>query len=95
VSEIIYDEVGNEIKNIIWRWTPEKTLYDEKDPRRFDDVAEEYLITRNVKANSGIICFAKYRGEWQANPFSTRPIITKLLSEIGINIPLPKNVFDE
>lgn len=88
----ILDAEGVEIENIIWRWTPATKEYDENDPHRYDDVAEGYVIVRVPEASSGIICYAKYRGIWEPNPFTSRPVIAKLLSELGMGIKIPECV---
>lgn len=79
----------NEPKNVIWRWTPETKKYDKSDPRRHDDIAEEYAVGKIDTADAGIVVWGKYRGEWHANP-SLRPVVVKLLSEIGHDIELPE-----
>lgn len=66
----------NEPKNVIWRWTPEPKQYCKRD-----DIAEEYAFERQPGAFAGIILWAKYRGEWHANP-SERAVLAKLLSDI-------------
>jgi hypothetical protein len=81
----------DEPKNVIWRWTPETKEFDENDPRCNDDIAEEYAIGKIETADAGIILWGKYRGEWVVNPWSSRPVIVKLLSELGQDIELPKH----
>jgi hypothetical protein len=53
---------------------------DRKTP--FDAIAEEYLVIDEPAAQSGIVVYAKYRGEWAANPFSTRALTVRLLETI-------------
>lgn len=76
-------------EKVIWRWIPEKKKYDENDPHRHDDIAEEYAIEMEEKADAGLIVLGKYRGRWLANP-SGRPVIAKLLADSGVKIELPK-----
>jgi len=81
----------DEPENIIWRWEPEEKKYDKNDPHRHDDVAEEYVIERNAKADSGIILWGKYHGNWVANP-NGRPAIVKLLADAGADLELPRHI---
>jgi len=80
---------GHNPANIVWTWVPETKKYDEKDPHRFDDIAEEYAVEIKEKADAGLILWGKYRGKWQANP-SGRAVIAKILAERGIKIEPPK-----
>lgn len=50
-----------------------------RDKSRCDDIAEAYCITEDKKAASGIVIWAKYRGEWSCNPTSVRPLVKYLL----------------
>jgi len=77
-------------QNVIWRWTPGKISFDENDPHRHDDVAEEYAIEQCEDASAGLVVWAKYHGEWMANPWSERPIIAVLLAELDFPIQVPK-----
>ena len=80
-----------ESKNIIWQWKPETKPYDLDDLHRHDDIAEEYVIEMVESADSGIVLWGKFRGDWVI-PWSARPVITKLLNESGKNITVPKRV---
>ncbi len=51
------------------------------------DMADEYAIVAIPEANAGIVVYAKYSGEWLANPWSGRFLIRELLGRIGIVIP--------
>jgi len=51
------------------------------------DMASEYAIIDDPEANAGIIVYAKYRGEWTANPWSTRFVIRELLERLGTVLP--------
>jgi hypothetical protein len=79
-------------ENIIWRWAPTVREYDEDDPHRWDDVAEEFAIQKRDEANCGLIVWAKYNGVWEANPWSDRAVIAKLLIELNYNVTLPGRV---
>ena len=74
----------------VWGGIPEKKIYDKEDPRRHDDIAEEYVIEQREEAEAGIVVWAKYHGKWQPNPFSSRPVIAKLLSELETTVAAPK-----
>jgi hypothetical protein len=51
------------------------------------DMASEYAIVADPKANGGLIVYAKYQGEWSANPWSTRFLIRVLLENSGVSLP--------
>jgi hypothetical protein len=51
------------------------------------DMASEYAIVAGPKANGGLIVYAKYQGEWSANPWSTRFLIRVLLENSGVSLP--------
>ena len=85
--------MGDLPENVIWKWKPDVREYDPEDPRRHDDVAEEYAIELCETAFSGgLIVWAKYSGEWEPNPWMARPVIAKLLSELKYNVTLPEHV---
>lgn len=48
------------------------------------DMAEEYMIEANPKANGGIVIYGKYRGEWVVNPYSTRFLVCALLKKLDV-----------
>lgn len=50
------------------------------------DMASEYAVISDPQANGGLIVYAKYRGEWSANPWSTRFLIRVLLENSGIEL---------
>lgn len=52
----------------------------------FQDMAKEYAIVLEPQANAGIIVYAKYKDEWNSNPWSTRFLIRVLLENSGILI---------
>ena len=53
----------------------------------FDDVAEEYVITRGPDMLSGCMVWAKYRGAWHPNPHNMRPVVRVLLERCGYAFP--------
>jgi len=53
---------------------------------KIQDMADEYAIVQDSKANAGLIVYGKYNGVWRPNPWSTRFLIRDLLSKIGIEI---------
>jgi hypothetical protein len=65
----------------------ERTIYHWKVPddhpnfTGHDDVADEYRVIENLEAARSIVVEGKYRGEWIANPWSTRALIRHLLEE--------------
>jgi hypothetical protein len=75
-------EVLREGDNIIFEWIVPEDYPRNRD--RLDDVAEAYRITENENAASGIIVWAKYRGEWVCNPTGIRPLV-KYLWQVGFN----------
>ena len=70
---------GKPMERIILEWEVPK---DFPNFTGHDDIAEAYRIYENPKACSGIVVEAKYRGEWEANPFSTRALIRHLMDLI-------------
>jgi hypothetical protein len=63
-------------EEVLIRFKPLPALHEH------DDQADEYIITRNPDASSGIVEYALYHGEWDCNPFTSRPIVRFLLAEI-------------
>lgn len=51
------------------------------------DMAEEYAVVAEEKANAGLIVYGKYGGVWCANPWSTRFLIRTLLENSGVSLP--------
>lgn len=67
--------------NIIYEWeVPEDCL----NITEHGDFPDAYRIEKRDKAVAGIVIFARYNGSpvWIANPWSTRLLITHLLSQI-------------
>lgn len=64
--------------DVLFAWTVEESVR----ANRMDDVAEAYVVESNPMASCGIIVWAKYHGKWEANPFSTRAIVRKLIDLI-------------
>lgn len=50
-----------------------------RQPEKFEDLADAYAVVETPEADSGIIVYAKYNGEWEANPWGLRPLIKHLL----------------
>jgi hypothetical protein len=53
---------------------------------RLQDMADEYAIVADEKANAGLIIYGKYNGVWRPNPWSTRFLIKDLLEKLNIKI---------
>lgn len=51
------------------------------------DMAEEYAVIAEEKANAGLIVYGKYKGVWRLNPWSTRFLIRILLEKSGVSLP--------
>ena len=51
------------------------------------DMAEEYAVVADEKANAGLIVYGKYNGVWRVNPWSTRFLIRILLENSGVSLP--------
>lgn len=49
----------------------------------FENIADAYRVVANERAMSGIVVYAKYRDEWQANVGSMRPLIKHVLDELN------------
>ena len=56
------------------------------DEALMQDMASEYAIVSDPKANGGLIVYGKYRGQWVPNP-ATRFLIRVLLENSGIALP--------
>jgi hypothetical protein len=65
--------------NVLFDWTPEPG----DQIHELDDIAEQYLVVEVPQALSGLIVYAKYHGEWHANPWTSRPLIRHLLKQVG------------
>ena len=68
-------------RKVLWRWTPAPEWRAEANAA-FADVADEYAVTE-VDIAPGVMLWAKYHGEWSANPWSARPVIMELLRQLG------------
>ena len=64
--------------NVSWLWIP-----DRADFKIFDDVADAYVVLDLPQAESSVMVYAFYHQKWSANPWSSRPIIRKLLGKCG------------
>ena len=64
---------------ILWAWKPDK-----KDFAEQDDILEGYVVVKlDGGFPSGLMVFAKCGGAWEANPWSSRPVIKRLLGLCG------------
>ena len=64
------------IGELIYQW---KVPEDYKKYKKHEDIAQEYRVYKDDKADCGIIIYAKYREEWVCNPFSCRALVYHLL----------------
>lgn len=62
-----------------------------EEEAQMQDMADEYAIVYDKDAIGGIVIYAKCRGEWVANPFSTRFLVRVLLENAGISLPSLRN----
>lgn len=67
---------GVKPEEVLFAWKVEERL--RKDP--LEDLPDAYLVHKSPEALVGIVIYAKWRGHWQANPFSVRGLVRKLLS---------------
>lgn len=58
---------------------------------KLQDMAYEYAIVADEKANAGLIAYGKYNGVWRPNPWSTRFLIRELLEMLDIKINAKSN----
>lgn len=58
-----------------------------KEGVMLQDMAEEYAVVVDEKANAGLIVYGKYNGVWRGNPWSTRFLIRILLENSGVSFP--------
>lgn len=68
---------------VLYDWTP----LPSDQINDTDDIAERYVVIEVPAAISGLIVFAKYRGTWHANPWTSRPLIRHLLKQTGVIKP--------
>jgi len=63
----------------------EKIIFEWELPKDYpnftghDDLPEAYRVVEHDKAVGGIVVYARWKGEWEANPWSMRPLIRHLL----------------
>lgn len=55
---------------------------------KLQDMAEEYAVVADEKANAGLIVYGNYNGVWRVNPWSTRFLIRILLENSGVSLPI-------
>jgi len=77
-DEVRIMQVIGEEERIIFSWEAPSD-YPRHLSERGDDVAEAYCVTSCERASSGIVVYARWDGKWEANPWSTRPLIAHLL----------------
>jgi len=58
-----------------------------KEGAMLQDMAEEYAVVADEKANAGLMVYGKYSGVWRPNPWSTRFLIRILLENCGVSLP--------
>lgn len=51
---------------------------------KMPDIAQAYAVVLTEQASSGLIVFAMWRGMWEANPWSSRPVIRELMKRLGL-----------
>jgi hypothetical protein len=69
-------------------WQPEKILYTWQPKKSekanlYEDVADAYVVVEEPQALSGFIVYGLYGERWVANPFNMRPLIRKMLQDLG------------
>ena len=47
-----------------------------------DDLPEAYRVLENKEASGGCIIEARYKGKWDINPWSVRPLVKHLLDQL-------------
>ena len=60
-----------------------------EEEARQQDMADEYAVIADEKANAGIIVYGKYGDVWRSNPWSTRFLIKVLLESRKISFKQP------
>lgn len=68
-----------EDKDVLFRFTP--TEEEKGPPGEHWDVADEYVVHGQAKAECRIVLYAKYHEQWHVNPWNERPVIRHLLAE--------------
>jgi len=64
---------------VVYEWiVPESMRHDISE-----DIAEAYRVVENKMASCGILVYAKYKGKWEVNPWSTRALIRQLVTELS------------
>jgi len=69
----------------------EKEIFEWEVPDDFpnisgdDDIPRAYKVAEVKQANSGIVVYCKYDGDWIANPWSYRPLIRELIKRLNQN----------
>lgn len=63
---------------LVWAWIPDRSEFKE-----FDDVAKAYAIVRHSEAAEGVVIFARWQQHWEANPWTARPVVRRMLNLCG------------
>ena len=66
---------------LIYQW---KVPEDYHKYSKHEDIADEYRVYQDDKANCGVIIYALYNGEWVCNPFSVRALVFHLLKVLDL-----------
>lgn len=77
IDHCIVDPPGK----VIFRWRPEEP---DEEKRMMEDIADEYVVIEREAAVGGIIVYARYRGEWIANPWNLRHLLRRVLRQTRI-----------
>jgi hypothetical protein len=71
-------------KTLLWAWIP---VRDDFGPH--DDVARGYVVVSITEGDAGVMVFGRYGSEWKANPWSSRPVVKRLLGLCGGDVYTP------
>ena len=81
-KKLYYDENGKQIEEpVIYDWK-----VDSPDYTGYDNTPSAYMVTKHTEADGGCVIYgqwknAKIKGNWDANPWSTRPLVKHLIEE--------------
>lgn len=74
-----YAQHPPQVGKAIWGWEPDRSQF-----RKQDDLASAYVIAEVAPATDGqIVLYAKHGEKWEANPWSSRPVLRRLLNMCG------------
>ena len=78
-----YDELKIDKANVIFRKEFDSLEFGLSRKEAFmQDMANEYVVVKDEKANGGIIVYAKHGNDWTVNPWSTRFLIRYLIDNL-------------